>query len=145
MPSRRYMRRFRAAHSEASLLKPAPAALRALLWSIHEGHALRALDLLKASVGVEPEVPPGLYAAAGFIRRGPRAVRADILERLTAQTRALTREGPAPIPAHLQTLLGCDMTDLLDVLRAEGFRVGSRHEEAAAWRARPSGAGAFPR
>jgi hypothetical protein len=50
-------------------------------------------------------------------------VRADILERLAASVRQLTRNGPAPLPARLQTLLGCDQDELIGVLRALGFRV----------------------
>jgi ATP-dependent RNA helicase SUPV3L1/SUV3 len=110
------------------LLKPGPAALRALLWAIHNGVAPpRSQNFARASLPPDPDVAEGCYAAAGFIRRGPRAVRADILERLAANARQLTRNGPAPLPAQLQTLLGCDLGELIGVLRALGFRV----EEAA--------------
>jgi ATP-dependent RNA helicase SUPV3L1/SUV3 len=106
------------------LLKPGPAALRALLWAIHNGVAPpRSQNFARASLPPDPDVAEGCYAAAGFIRRGPRVVRADILERLAANARQLTRNGPAPLPAQLQTLLGCDAGELVGVLRALGFRV----------------------
>jgi ATP-dependent RNA helicase SUPV3L1/SUV3 len=106
------------------LLKPGPAALRALLWAIHNGVAPpRSVNFARASLPLDPDVAEGCYAAAGFIRRGSRAVRADILERLAASVRQLTRNGPAPLPARLQTLLGCDQDELIGILRALGFRV----------------------
>lgn len=106
-----------------ALLKPAPAALRALLWAVHAGVAPPRLDLTRTSLPVAAAVPDGLYAAAGFVRRGPRAVRADILERLAGQARARARQAPAPLPAEMRTLLGCDAAELAGVLRALGLRI----------------------
>ncbi|MGZ9034689.1 MAG: disulfide oxidoreductase, partial [Rhodospirillales bacterium] len=106
-----------------ALLKPGPASLRALLWALHTGVEPRSLDFARASLPIGPDVSTECFAAAGFMPRGPRAVRADILERLLAQARHITRKGPAPIPAQMRTLLGCDMADLMGVLRALGFRL----------------------
>lgn len=104
-----------------SLLKPAPAALRALLWAVHNGVAPLPLEFARASLPLEPDADERYYAAAGFIRRGPRAVRADILERLAARARQATRQGPVPVPAQLSTLVGCDLAELSGVLLALGF------------------------
>ena len=111
-----------------SLLKPAPASLRVVLWAIHSGVAPRPLDFGRTSLPPDPDVAEGCYAAAGFIRRGQRLVRADILERLAAHARQVARHGPAPIPVSLKTLLGCETAELIGVLRALGFRIEETEE-----------------
>jgi ATP-dependent RNA helicase SUPV3L1/SUV3 len=107
-----------------ALLKPGPAALRALLWSIHAGaSSSAALDFARASLPVDPQVPAGLYSAAGYLRLGACVVRADIAERLIGQAnKAVRHGGRAPLPAML-TLLGCGADDLTCVLQTLGFRL----------------------
>lgn len=107
-----------------SLLRPAPAALRALLWAVHVGLApVPALDFTRASLPVDPQVPLGLYPAAGYMPAGPRAVRVDIVERLVGQAHRAVRNAEAGAPSSLATLLGCGVDDLRGVLHAVGFRI----------------------
>ncbi len=95
-----------------AILRPAPASLRALLWAVHAGVAPPpGLDFTRASLPLDPQVPTGLYAAAGFMPVGPRAVRADILERLAGQAHEAARGGAARLPPAMATLLGCGSDD----------------------------------
>ncbi len=130
-----------------AILRPAPATLRALLWAIHTGVAPPPrLDFTRASLPLDPQVPTGLYAAAGFLPVGPRAVRADILERLAGQANEAARGGAVQLPPAMPTLLGCGGNDLTGILRALGFSVEnggdgpmlSRSKPARRARSRPS-------
>ncbi|MBL8659109.1 MAG: disulfide oxidoreductase [Rhodospirillales bacterium] len=107
-----------------SILRPAPAGLRALLWAVHAGVAPPpGLDFARTSLLLEKRVPVGLYAAAGFFPVGPRAVRADILERIAGQAHGAARGGAARVPPTMSALLGCGGEDVVGVLRALGFSV----------------------
>ena len=70
------------------LIKPAPAALSALLWAIHAKldrippPPQPGLTSFALNKNDEFEVPDGFLAAAFYRRLGTRAVRLDILERM---------------------------------------------------------------
>ncbi len=107
-----------------SVLKPSTAALRALLWAAHhDAIPFAPLDYTRTSLPIEADVPAGLYAAAGYVRLGPRAVRVDILERLVAQAYKASRQGAFQISPAMLTLTGCAIAELAAVFRALGYRV----------------------
>ncbi len=133
-----------------ALLKPAPAALVAMLWALKngglDGDGLQDLTHLAASgrtsVPVDPDIRSGLYYAVGYKPCGNRAVRIDILERLADHIRPLmawrsTPESPTPpdgaigqygftVTVAMTSLLGCAGDDFASVLRALGYQA-KRH------------------
>jgi len=86
-----------------ALLKPAPAELRVLLWALWTGNdpaAFHAPGAGLTSIANDPARPAAYYYAAGFRPCGRRAVRLDMLERLSelirkARTEAAREEAPA--------------------------------------------------
>jgi ATP-dependent RNA helicase SUPV3L1/SUV3 len=106
------------------MLKPDAVHLRAVLWSLWKG------------VDEVPEVPaPGAtsmprdprgsdawYRAVGFLPLGPRAVRADVVEKVAASARKLARKGPFEPPDQLMSWLGCGREEVAGILEALGFQ-----------------------
>ena len=102
------------------LIKPAPAALSALLWAIHARldrippPPQPGLTSFALNKNDEFEVPDGFLAAAFYRRLGMRAVRLDILERMetvladAAETQEERRRGHdrAGFPSRLRSC-GC--------------------------------------
>ena len=142
-----------------ALLKPAAAELLLLLWALHDGqeYGLDANALPErpqqglTSVAVDKAVPEPYWRAAGFHVAGTRAVRIDMLERLSDLIRARvtwrrpqaaeaeTKEGDAkaaaPPPSgatgdggfrvvpELMSMVGCSGEEFASILRALGFRL----------------------
>ena len=111
-----------------SVYLPPPATrdavgLRTLLWAIHAGRpAPSPPDPSTTSVPLDTAATAAYYAAIGFRVLGPRAVRVDIVERLSARAFARSRSGPFPAAADLMTLIGCDAEQLAGVLAGLGYR-----------------------
>ncbi len=110
-----------------ALLKPAPAALNALLKAVSEGDPARRLTAPpgRVSVAVQTGLDSAGHVAAGFLPLGPLAVRLDMLERLAD----LIREQRGAHPKRwfaasepMMALLGCSADDLDGVLKALGYR-----------------------
>ena len=129
-----------------ALLKPAAADLLLLLWSLHSGrdHGLDS-EALPArpqqgltSVEAGAHIPEPYWRAAGFHVAGSRAVRIDMLERLSDLIRARiafrTVEGSATAPTgatgdggfrvvpELMSVVGCSGEEFASILKALGFR-----------------------
>jgi ATP-dependent RNA helicase SUPV3L1/SUV3 len=129
-----------------SLVKPAPRALAAQLWSLTNGGVdeVKGLDDVphlaasgRTSFAADKEVPEGLYRAAGFRVCGERTVRVDILERLADLVRpAVTYRpgvtpGPPPpgaadgdgfiVTVAMTSLAGCAGESFASILRALGY------------------------
>ncbi|PWE16823.1 ATP-dependent DNA helicase [Marinicauda salina] len=109
-----------------ALLKPKAARLNALLKAVWEGRAEHAFDAPpgRTSLPVEAGRSESDYAAAGYQRCGPLAVRLDILERLADLIRAgrAAGEGKAfALTAEMTALLGCTTDELRGVLKALGY------------------------
>ncbi len=105
-----------------SLLRPRPMALRGALWSLAAGR--------RPFVGPPPEgrtsapvagTPDPAWRAMGFWPTGPLAVRADVLEQVSADLRALSR-APSPSVERVMSRLGCTPEDVDGVARALGYR-----------------------
>ncbi len=128
-----------------ALLKPAPRALAAQLWTLkHGGPELAGLDDIahlaasgRTSFPVDKAIPKGLYRAAGYRVCGERAVRVDILERLADLIRpaiayrpGLTQGTPPTGTADqdgfvatgaMTSLVGCAGEDFASILRSLGY------------------------
>ena len=136
-----------------ALLKPAAADLLLLLWALHAGRAQGiALDALPARpqqglTSVEAGTMPEPYwRAAGFHVAGARAVRIDMLERLSDLIRARVAfrpvEGNAEVPTgatgdggfrvvpELMSVVGCSGEEFASILKALGFRRERRRLDA---------------
>jgi hypothetical protein len=72
-------------------------------------------------VPVAAGVPRAWYAGLGYPTLGPRAVRADQLERSLAHLRHLSRRGPFDAPDELMSWLGCPRADRDAMVEAAGY------------------------
>ncbi len=134
-----------------ALVKPAPRALAAQLWALRHGgvELAKGLDEVphlaasgRTSFVADPEVPKGLYRAAGFRVCGARAVRVDILERLADLIRPAIAYRPGTTPGapppgtadadgfvttvQMTSLAGCSGEDFASILKALGYVLDRR-------------------
>lgn len=153
---RKYGIRFGAYHVfMPALLKPAPAELITLLWSLRNdalskpgyGDLIPALAAGRTSIVTDQSFERNFYRLAGFRFLGKRAVRIDILERLADLIRPLLQWKPGAqnrpegaydgrrfvaTPAML-SILGATADDMEEILKGLGYRADSvTAEEAAA-------------
>ena len=98
--------------------------LRATLWSLAHGHATVPEVPVKGEVALEADddLPGTFYLAIGYRRLGPRALRVDMAERLAAELRKLTRQGPALAGGDLVSLAGSSREAFVAIAEALGFR-----------------------
>ena len=80
------------------------------------------------------DVPGGFLRAAGFRVLGARAVRLDIVERLSVDCRARAQDGIFAADATLANLLGCSAADLQKVLIVLGYRAAPARGSVACFR-----------
>jgi ATP-dependent RNA helicase SUPV3L1/SUV3 len=106
-----------------ALLKPRPAALRAILWAAWRKRWLPPLPAAGLVSIATPDWPAGLAEFMGWLDCGPRAVRLDIAERIAADLRYAARRRPAPVPPGLASRLGIGPDDLAAVLHGLGLRL----------------------
>ena len=112
------------------LIKPAPAALSALLWAIHAQldrippPPQPGLTSFALNKNDEFEVPDGFLAAAFYRRLGMRAVRLDILERMETvlADAAKLKKNADEVMTVLVSLLGCGHADALALLSVLGWK-----------------------
>ncbi len=134
-----------------ALVKPAPRALAAQLWALRHGgvELAKGLDEVphlaasgRTSFVADPDVPKGLYRAAGFRVCGARAVRVDILERLADLIRPAIAYRPGTTPGapppgtadadgfvttvQMTSLAGCSGEDFASILKALGYVLDRR-------------------
>ena len=132
------------------LLKPAAGELRLALWGLkHAGEHNLALETMpeppkagRTSVIADPALPAAYYRATGYHLCGTRAVRTDILERLSdlirpliawkpggggaARPKGATGDGGFVVVPEMLSILGCSAEELGGVLRSLGFHVDRR-------------------
>jgi ATP-dependent RNA helicase SUPV3L1/SUV3 len=139
------------------LLKPASTELATVLWTLKHGPA-NGLDVASlpgppraglTSLPADPAIPEAFYRVAGYHLCGPRAVRIDMLERLSDLIRPLVAwrsepANPAPAPKgatgdggfrttpEMMSILGCSAAELGNVLKVLGFRLDRRRLAAPA-------------
>ena len=106
-----------------ALLKPAAVRARGLLWLLWENVTGRWQSPPPGRVSVRIGDTPNDYLnAVGYRPVGRLAVRADMLERLSAHAWALGRKGPFAIDTEFLSLAGCTLEDMDGVLKGLGFR-----------------------
>ena len=106
----------------APMLKPPQMAMRALLWCLYNDRSVVSPDAGRVSLPVDADHPDDYYAAVGYRRLGPRALRVDMLERLAAELRKRARKGPFAVDAALLNLAGCTGEDFDGIAKALGYR-----------------------
>jgi len=129
-----------------TLLKPAAADLVLMLWALHSGreHGFDA-DTLPTrpqqgltSVEAGKDIPEAYWRIAGFHVAGTRAVRIDMLERLSDLIRAriswrkveggeaaptgATGDGGFRVVPELMSMVGCSGEEFASILKALGFK-----------------------
>ena len=144
---RRHGVRFGAHHVYMpALMKPAPRALAAQLWSLSHSAATdaRVDDVAhlasagRTTIPVDPAIEKGLYRALGYRVCGQRAIRVDILERLADLIRPAIawkpgQPGTPPagaadgngftVTVAMTSLAGCSGEDFAEILRSLGYRM----------------------
>ncbi len=130
-----------------ALLKPAAADLLLLLWALYAGreHGIDSDSMPPrpqqglTSVEADRRTPEPYWHAAGFQLVGSRAVRIDMLERLSDLIRArvtwraapaegaavpsgATGDGGFRVAPELMSVVGCSGEDFASILTALGFR-----------------------
>ena len=152
---RKYGIRFGAYHIfMPALLKPAPAELVTLLWSLANdgfskpgyGDVTPLLAAGRTSVATDPEIDREFYRLAGFRFLGKRAVRIDILERLADLIRPALQwkpgtPGARPEAAYdgrrfitttgMLSILGATQDDIEEILKGLGYRADAVPAEEA--------------
>ena len=131
-----------------TLLKPAPAGLITLLWSLLNdgkdkpgfGDIVNALASGRTSVVVDTSFAIEFYQLAGFRILGHRAVRVDILERLADLIRPALAwragSGARPEGAYdgsafvitpaMMSILGATADDMEEILKGLGYRAEAK-------------------
>jgi len=105
------------------LLKPRPAALRALLWSVWNRSSLPELPVPGRVSISQPDWPEGFAQALGWVDCRSKLIRLDIAETVADSLAAKTRSRPAALPDDLSMRLAISPADLPAVLRGLGFRL----------------------
>ena len=114
------------------MLKPAPIALRVLLWCLHHQIFPTCGPHLKAGFTVPDgaEDVVAILDGGGYRRLGKRIMRVDMVERVAALVRAAARDGIFEISDDMLSLAGVGRSDMALMLRDLGCRqVGERPSE----------------
>jgi ATP-dependent RNA helicase SUPV3L1/SUV3 len=107
-----------------TMFRPDRAKLCCQLWALYNGLEPMPKPPTPGLVSLQaaPDVPSAYYAAAGYRVIGARAVRIDMLERLSLAVRRLAQKGPVKVSPELRMIIGCRPTEFDDVMTAIGFR-----------------------
>jgi ATP-dependent RNA helicase SUPV3L1/SUV3 len=105
------------------LLKPRAAWMRALLWSVWHRSAMPPLPEPGLVSIAPPNWPAGFAAFQGWVIAGPKAIRLDIAEAVTAELVYAARRHPVIMPAGLASRLGIGQAELPAVLHRLGLRL----------------------
>jgi ATP-dependent RNA helicase SUPV3L1/SUV3 len=111
------------------LLKPAAARLAMTLRSVHAGVPAPPAPSSASFALAGQSWPDAMLQAAGYLRLGPRAVRADMAERLSwllGQARRGSGTSAFIAPPELAAQIGCPIGEFPDVLRALGLKPAER-------------------
>ena len=106
-----------------ALLRPAAVQQRMALYRAFVGAAEPLPDPREATTSfvAAPGIDPHACLAIGFPVVAGRAIRADVIERIDARLRALSRQGAFVPPPEIASWLGCSVADLLQVVVALGY------------------------
>jgi ATP-dependent RNA helicase SUPV3L1/SUV3 len=104
-------------------LKPRAIELRAVLWCVqHNLPAWPPPAAGRVTVSLDGGRPAEFFAMCGYAAIGGRAIRIDMLDRMSRTLARLARSGPFPLPADLATVLGCSREDLPAILLGLGYQ-----------------------
>ena len=122
------------------LLKPAAARLLLALRAVHSGRAAPAPPTQSSFPLKDHHWSDAMLLTAGYLRLGPRAVRADLAERLASllsQIRRGSETSAFAVPPELAAQVGCPTVDFPAILRALGLKPAEKDKETGAvklWR-----------
>ncbi len=126
------------------LLKPAAARLMLALRAVHSGKpaptAPTQSSFPLAAPLTEGSWTDAMLHTAGYLRLGPRAVRADLAERLAvmlSQIRRGSETSAFAVPPELSAQVGCPQADFPAILRGLGLKPAEKDKETGAvklWR-----------
>jgi ATP-dependent RNA helicase SUPV3L1/SUV3 len=121
-----------------ALLKPAAVEARVRLWRLARAAAAPVPPPGRTVLRGDEAPPPEAAFVAGFASLPGFALRVDVLERLAASVRALSRvASPFKVPPELASGAGLGRAELATLVEALGFRPVVTAEGEAAF-ARPS-------
>ena len=108
-----------------AMLKNSRSGFAALLWAVKREAAVPRRGANPAAVGfaVDPATPPEAYNAMGFVVLGPRALRADMAERLIAGLNTRRRAGHFAADTALLAIAGCSKKQFPKMAAALGYAV----------------------
>ena len=121
------------------LMKPAAARLALTLRAVHSGQPKRAAPT-QSSFALSDPWPEVMLWTAGYLRVGPRAVRADLAERLVfalSQIRRGSETSAFAVPPELAAQIGCPIADFPAILRSLGLKPAEKDKDTGAvklWR-----------
>lgn len=106
------------------LLKPGATFLRLLLWRLASDikEPLTPPPPGLVTVPAEKNLPDGFYDICGFRQCGSRAVRIDMLERLSVELRKSGKTGPFELTAEHMSLVGCSGGEFAEIVNALSYR-----------------------
>jgi ATP-dependent RNA helicase SUPV3L1/SUV3 len=106
------------------LLKPGAVRARLALCAAYYDLRLPTPELYGGNVSVKAAsgVTPVAYLAIGYPVFGPRAIRADVVERVGRRLYQLSRKGSFGLAPELGSWLGCSAKELALIVRALGYR-----------------------
>ena len=119
------------------LLRPEPASLLALLWSVWQKEEnVPTLPRAGLTSFECDDAPEGFLAAAGFRKFADRAIRLDMLERLedVLEQALIGGETSDVLLPKLVSLLGCGNDELKEVLAALGWQEMDVADGKTVWR-----------
>ena len=106
-----------------TLLKPAPAQLRLMLWALWNNED-KLPDIPPAglcTIKVDKSASRIFYEVSGYRVVGDNAVRLDMLERLANAAREVSMKGPFPMDADLMSLVGTSGDDFIEIMKYLGY------------------------
>jgi ATP-dependent RNA helicase SUPV3L1/SUV3 len=122
------------------LMKPAAAGLALVLRALYSGLPARAAPG-SASFSLDNNPwPEAMLATAGYMRVGPRAVRADKAEHLMfllSHARRTAGVSAFPVPPALAAQIGCPIAEFQQVVKGLGLKPAERDKATNAvtlWR-----------
>jgi len=122
-----------------SLLKGRLIALKGLLWAVYSGveKPTAIPDGGATSITCLANVPPSWYLALGFFPAGKVAIRADLLERLLANVRKLSRNGAFKVNSNMINTIGVSEEDFALILKNFGYVVIKKDKSLSVYRRKP--------
>ena len=107
-----------------AMLQPERSELASGLWQLaqNENGGRVPTPAPQPSAAASRDIPSALYAAAGYVRLGRRAIRADVAERLTGAVHKQTRKSTLTEGQDLMAMAGCAGEEFARVMKDLGYR-----------------------